>query len=64
MIAELRTYTINGGMMDSYLELFNKQIVPNHRKYGIAVLGAWIDRRDQAATACSLASISARNLPV
>ena len=44
MIAEMRTYTINGGMLDSYLELYNKQIVPNHRKYGIQVLGAWVDR--------------------
>jgi hypothetical protein len=45
MIAEMRIYTINGGMLDSYLELFNKQIVPNHRKHGIQILGAWSDRR-------------------
>jgi hypothetical protein len=45
MIAEMRIYTINGGMLDSYLELFNKQIVPNHRKHGIEILGAWADRR-------------------
>jgi hypothetical protein len=45
MIAEMRIYTINGGMLDSYLELFNKQIVPNHRKHGIPILGAWADRR-------------------
>jgi hypothetical protein len=44
MIAEHRTYTINGGMLDSYLELYNMQIVPNHRKYGIQVLGAWVNR--------------------
>lgn len=44
MIAEHRTYTINEGMMDSYLALYNKQIVPNHRKHGIQVLGAWVDR--------------------
>lgn len=50
MIAEIRTYTVNGGMLDSYLELFNKQIVPNHRKYGIAVLGAWVDRRQNEVT--------------
>ena len=34
MIAEMRTYTIKDGMIDSYLELYNRQIVPNHRKYG------------------------------
>jgi hypothetical protein len=45
MIAEMRIYTVNGGMLDSYLELFNKQIVPNHRKHGIQILGAWVDRR-------------------
>ena len=50
MIAELRTYTVNGGMLDSYLELFNKQIVPNHRKYGIEIIGAWVDRRQNEVT--------------
>ena len=32
MIAEFRTYTVNRGMIDSYLDLYNKQIVPNHRQ--------------------------------
>jgi hypothetical protein len=50
MIAELRTYTINGGMLDSYLELFNKQIVPNHKKYGIPIIGAWVDRKQNEVT--------------
>ena len=45
MIAEFRVYTINRGMMDSYLELFNKQIVPNHKKHGIAIVGAWVNRQ-------------------
>jgi hypothetical protein len=44
MIAEIRTYRVKPGMLDSYLELYNRQIVPNHRKYGITVLGAWADR--------------------
>jgi hypothetical protein len=46
MIAELRTYVINGGMLDSYLNLFNKQLVPNHAKYGIKIIGCWIDRKN------------------
>jgi len=50
MIAEVRTYTVNGGMMDTYLDLFNKQIVPNHRKYGIPIIGAWVDRRQNEIT--------------
>ena len=50
MIAEMRTYTVNRGMMNSYLELFNKQIVPNHAKYGIHIIGAWVDRRQNEIT--------------
>ena len=50
MIAEVRTYTVNGGMMDSYLELFNKQIVPNHKRYGISIIGAWVDRKQNEVT--------------
>jgi len=50
MIAELRIYTINAGMLDSYLELFNRQIVPNHRKYGITIIGAWADREKNKIT--------------
>ena len=50
MIAEIRTYTVKDGMLDSYLELFNRQIVPNHRKHGIAVLGAWADRQKNQVT--------------
>ena len=50
MIAEMRTYTIKDGMIDSYLELYNRQIVPNHRKYGITVLGAWVDRQKNQVT--------------
>jgi hypothetical protein len=49
-IAEIRTYTINEGLLDSYLRLYNQQIVPNHRKYGINVLGAWADRSKNQVT--------------
>jgi hypothetical protein len=44
MIAEFRTYTINRGMMDSYLDLYNKQIVPNHELWGIKIIGAWVEK--------------------
>src|SRR5262245_866212 len=50
MIAEIRTYTIKEGMLDSYLELFNRQIVPNHKLYDIAVIGAWADRQKNEVT--------------
>jgi hypothetical protein len=45
LIAEMRNVYDQDGMIDSYLELYNRQIVPNHRKYGINVLGAWYDRQ-------------------
>ena len=44
MIAQVRTYTINKGMMDSWLKLFNEQLAPLHAKYGITILGAWANR--------------------
>ncbi len=44
MIAQVRIYTINRGMMDSWLKLFNEQLAPNHAKYGITILGAWVNR--------------------
>ena len=44
MIAEMRTYTVKDGMLETYLHLFNKLIVPNHKKYGIPILGAWLDK--------------------
>jgi NIPSNAP len=50
MIAEIRTYTVKDGMLDSYLELFNRQIVPNHKKYGIPIIGAWADRQKSQIT--------------
>lgn len=46
----MRTYTINGGMLDSYLELFNKQVVPNHKIAGIPIVAAWINRNQSEIT--------------
>lgn len=43
MISQLRIYTINRGMMDSWLKLFNEHIRPIHQKLGIPVEGAWIN---------------------
>ena len=41
MIVQLRTYTINRGMMPSWVKLFNEVIVPVHARYGITVDAAW-----------------------
>jgi hypothetical protein len=44
MVTQVRTYTVNGGMLDSWVKHFNEKIVPTSAKYGVQVLGAWINR--------------------
>lgn len=44
MIAEVRIYTINKGMMDAFITLFNEQLAPIHAQCGIKILGAWANR--------------------
>ncbi len=41
-VAHLRTYTINAGMMDSWLETFSK-LVPIMDKAGIKVESIWVN---------------------
>lgn len=43
MIAQLRTYTINKGMMDDWLKVFREGIVPLCRRSGIGVESAWVN---------------------
>ncbi len=42
-VAHLRTYTINTGQMDSWLKLFNEQLLPLLHEYDIKVEGTWIN---------------------
>lgn len=44
MITQVRIYTINRGMMDSWISLFNEKIVPTSAKFGVHVTGAWVNR--------------------
>jgi quinol monooxygenase YgiN len=44
VITQVRIYTINRGMLDSWVELFNTRIVPTSARYGVKVLGAWVNR--------------------
>jgi antibiotic biosynthesis monooxygenase (ABM) superfamily enzyme len=44
MVTQVRIYTVNGGMLDSWVKHFNEMIVPTSAKYGIRVLGAWVNR--------------------
>jgi hypothetical protein len=48
MVDQMRTYTINKGMMDSWLELFDKEIRPIHESLGIPIVATWVnaDRTD------------------
>jgi hypothetical protein len=44
MVTQVRVYTVNGGMLDSWVNHFNEKIVPTSAKFGIEVLGAWVNR--------------------
>ncbi|MBV9170357.1 MAG: NIPSNAP family protein [Chloroflexi bacterium] len=44
MVTQVRTYTVKDGMLDSWVKHFNDKIVPTSAKYGVKVLGAWVDR--------------------
>ena len=44
MVTQVRIYTINRGMLDSWIELFNAKIVPTSAQFGIHVVGAWANR--------------------
>ena len=43
MVYQLRTYTINRGMMDSWINLFNERIRPLHDRLGIPVQSTWVN---------------------
>ncbi len=43
MVSQLRIYTINRGMMDSYLKLFDESIRPIHERLGIPIEGTWVN---------------------
>jgi hypothetical protein len=44
MVTQVRIYTINRDMLDSWITLFNEKIVPTSAKFGIEVIGAWANR--------------------
>ena len=44
MISQLRTYTINRGMMEPWVSLFNDKLVGIMEKYGITVDEAWVNQ--------------------
>jgi hypothetical protein len=44
MVTQVRVYTINRGMLDSWIKQFNDKIVPTSAKFGVNVIGAWVNR--------------------
>ena len=43
MVSQLRIYTINSGMMDSWLKLFDEKIRPIHESLGIPIERTWVN---------------------
>ena len=46
MVSQLRIYTINPGMMESWLKLFEEHIRPVHSKLGMPVERTWVNAED------------------
>lgn len=44
MISQIRTYTINRGMMEQWVTLFNNKLVGIMNQYGISVDDAWVNQ--------------------
>lgn len=44
MITQFRLYTINRGMLDSWIKVFNEKIVPTSAQFGVRVQAAWVNR--------------------
>ena len=43
MVDQMRSYTINKGMMDSWVKLFETGIKPAHEAIGIPVVASWVN---------------------
>jgi len=43
MISQLRIYTINPGMMDSWLKIFEETVRPVHSRLGMPVERSWVN---------------------
>jgi hypothetical protein len=43
MVDQMRSYTINKGMMDSWVKLFETGIKPAHEALGIPVVATWVN---------------------
>jgi len=44
VVTEVRLYTINRGMMDSWVSVFKEKIMPTSALYGVRIHAAWVHR--------------------
>ena len=44
MVTEVRLYTINRGMMDSWVSVFKEKIMPTSAQYGVTIHAAFVNR--------------------
>ena len=44
MVGHLRIYTINSGMMDSWIRLFEEELVPKVKEAGMGIQAAWVNQ--------------------
>ena len=44
LVTEVRLYTINRGMMDSWVSVFKEKIMPTSAQYGVRIHAAWVHR--------------------
>jgi len=44
VVTEVRLYTVNRGMMDSWVSVFQEKIMPTSAKYGINIHAAFVNR--------------------
>lgn len=47
MVGQLRIYTINKGMADSWLKLFHEVIAPKTLAFGMGIQSAWMDKEKE-----------------
>ena len=46
MVGQLRTYTINKGMMESWLKLFNEELISKIKEAGMGIQTAWVNEEN------------------
>jgi quinol monooxygenase YgiN len=44
LVTEVRIYTINRGMLDSWVSVFEEKIMPTSAQYGVHIHAGWVNR--------------------